>query len=96
MADNGPTLNAALVTVIFDRIRTIIAMKSYIFVIFQLEGGGMVVRTHCPLPLDPRMEYQLSCKLRWQKLQQMDEFTGDSESITYMRDFFIIIVTCVG
>ena len=47
MADNGPTLNAGLVTVIFDRIRTIIAMKSYIFVIFQLEVG-VVVRTHCP------------------------------------------------
>ena len=63
--------------------------------IFQLEGGwwsGPIA----PLPLDPRMEYQLSCKLRWQKLQQRDKFTGDSESITYKRDFFIIIVTCVG
>ena len=41
-ADDGPTLNAGLVAVIFQGIRTCIARKPYIFVIFQ------GVRTPCP------------------------------------------------
>ena len=44
---NGPTLNAGLE---FQGIRPSIAKKFYIFVIFQ-----GVVRTFCPLPLNPRM-----------------------------------------
>ena len=43
-ADDGLTLNAGLVAVIFQGIRTCIARKPYIFVIFQ--GGG-------PDPLSP-------------------------------------------
>ena len=42
-ADDGPTLNAGLVAVIFQGIRTCIASKSYIFVIFEVD-----VRTPCP------------------------------------------------
>ena len=42
-ADDGPKLNAGLVAVIFQRIRTCIARKPYIVVIFQ---GG-------PDPLSP-------------------------------------------
>ena len=41
----GPSLNAKMITVIFQGIRTRIAEKPYIFVIF---GGGR---------LDPRMSY---------------------------------------
>ena len=41
--DNGPTLNAGLVAVVFQGIRTSIAKEPYIFVIFQ---GG--VRTPFP------------------------------------------------
>ena len=37
-ADDGQTLNAGLVAAIFQEIRTCIARKPYIFVIFQ--GGG--------------------------------------------------------
>ena len=44
-ANDGPTLNAGLVATIFQGIRTYIAQKSYIFVIFQ-GGGG-------PDPLPP-------------------------------------------
>ena len=39
-ADDGPKLNAGLVAVIFWGIRTGIARKPYIFVIFQGGGGG--------------------------------------------------------
>ena len=49
-ADDGPTLNAGLVAAIFQGIRTSIARKPYIFVIFQ-GGRG---RTPFP-PLDPHM-----------------------------------------
>ena len=37
-ADDGPTLNAGLVTAIFQGIRTCIARKHYIF--FYFSGGG--------------------------------------------------------
>ena len=43
----GPSLNARMITVIFQGIRTRIAEKPYIFVIFR--GGGA--------RLDPRMSY---------------------------------------
>ena len=50
-ADDGPTLNAGLVAAIFQGIRTSIARKPYIFVIFQGGGGfGPPVP-----PLDPHM-----------------------------------------
>ena len=39
MADDGPTLNAGLVAVIVQGIRTCIARKPYIFVIYQGEGS---------------------------------------------------------
>ena len=45
-----PTLNAGLVAVIFQGIRTSIAKEPYIFVIFQ--GGPNPLS---PSPLDPRM-----------------------------------------
>ena len=51
-ADDGPTLNACLVALCFKEIRTSIAEKPYIFVIFQ--GSGF--RTPGPTPLDPHME----------------------------------------
>ena len=56
--DDGTTLSTGLVAAIFQEIRTCIAGKSYIFVIFQ--GGG--VRTPCPPPppLDPHMLSMLS------------------------------------
>ena len=38
--DNGPTLNAGLVAVVFQGIRTSIAKEPYIFVIFQGGGSG--------------------------------------------------------
>ena len=51
-ADDGPPLDADLVAAIFQGIRTNIARKPYIYVIFQGGGGG--VRTPVP-PLDPHM-----------------------------------------
>ena len=45
----GPSLNARLITVIFQGILTRIAEKPYIFVIFRGGGGGG--------RLDPRMSY---------------------------------------
>ena len=40
-ADDGPTLNAGLVAFCdFQGVRTSIAKEPYIFVIFQLGGGG--------------------------------------------------------
>ena len=50
-ADDGPTLNAGLVAAIFQGIRTYIARKTCIFVIFQGGGSGPPV----PPPLDPHM-----------------------------------------
>ena len=51
LADDGPTLNAGLVAAIFQGIRTCIARKPYIFVIFQ-KGSEPPVP-----PLDPHMVY---------------------------------------
>ena len=48
-ADDGPTLIAGLVAAIFQGIRTCVARKPYIFVIFQAGVG-----TPGP-PLDPHM-----------------------------------------
>ena len=48
-ADDGPTLNAGLVAVIFQGIRTFIARKPNIFVIFQ---GG-------PDPLSPPLDLHM-------------------------------------
>ena len=48
---SGPTLNAGLVAVIFQELRSCIARNPYIFVIFQ-RGGS---RPPVPLPLDPHM-----------------------------------------
>ena len=48
-ADDGPTLNAGLVAAIFQEIRTCIARKPCIFVIFQ-EGPDPL-----SLPLDPHI-----------------------------------------
>ena len=48
-ADDGHILNAGLVSAIFQGIRTCIAGKPYIFVIFQ------GVRTLCPPAMDPHM-----------------------------------------
>ena len=48
--DDDSTLNACLVALSFSGIRTDIAKKPYIFVIFQAGGGGVP----CP-PLDPPM-----------------------------------------
>ena len=42
-ADDGPTLNAGLVGAIYQGIRTCIARKPYIFVIFQGGGSGLPV-----------------------------------------------------
>ena len=71
-ANDGPTLNAGLIDVILQRIRTRIAKKPYIFVIFQ--GGGS---WSPPVsPLDLRMAYiyaQLSFKCKstcWHLLKQ--------------------------
>ena len=52
-ADNGPKLDAELVALwFFKGIRTSIAKKPYIFVIFRGGGGGGGVRPLVP-PLDP-------------------------------------------
>ena len=58
--DDGPTLNVGLGTAIFQRIRTCIARKPYIFVIVQGGGGsGPPVP-----PLGPHMRHRpISC--RW-------------------------------
>ena len=50
-ADDGLTLNAGLVTAIFQRIRTCIARNPYILVIFQGVGGGS--RPPAPPPPPP-------------------------------------------
>ena len=50
-ADGGPTLNAGLVAVLFQGIKTCIARKHYIFVIFQ--GGSRPPAP--PPPSDPHM-----------------------------------------
>ena len=55
-ADDGPTLNAGLLALIFQGFRTSIAKVPYIFVLFSVGGGR--VRTPCPLPLDPPMTYE--------------------------------------
>ena len=58
-ADGGPRLNAGLVAAIFQGIRTCIAGKPYIFVIFQ---GGL----EPPVPsLDPhiRLRFRLIVKM---------------------------------
>ena len=54
-ADDGPTLNTGLV---FQGIRTSIAKKPYIFVIFQGGGGGGL--DPMSPPPDPHMDY-ISC-----------------------------------
>ena len=51
-ANDGQTLNAGLVALNFQGIRTSIAKKSYIFVIIR-GGGGVSIPVP---PLDPRME----------------------------------------
>ena len=51
-ADDGPLLNAGLVAVVFQGIRTSIAKEPYIFVIFQ--GGG-------PDPLSPHLDPHMIC-----------------------------------
>ena len=45
----GPSLNARMITVIFQGIRTRIAEKPYIFVIFLGGGGGGVWIRGCPM-----------------------------------------------
>ena len=51
-ANNGPTLNAGLVAVIFEGIRTIIAMKAYIVVmlLFFIWGGWFGPSVHPSRP----------------------------------------------
>ena len=52
-ADDGPTLNPGLVAAIFQGIRTCVAGKPYIFVIFQ--GGGPDTLSS---PLDPARQWR--------------------------------------
>ena len=54
-ADDGPTLNACCVALIFQAIRATIAEKSYILVIFQKGGPNPL-----PLPLDPPVKLTLA------------------------------------
>ena len=55
-ADDGPTLNAGLVAANCQGIRTCIARKPYIFVIFQGGGSRPPVPPPPPTPpLDPHM-----------------------------------------
>ena len=58
-ADNGPTLNAGLVAVIFQGVRTSIAKKLYIFDIFQGREGPdphPSGSAHAPYPAElPRL-----------------------------------------
>ena len=52
---SGPTLNAGLVAVIFQELRSCIARNPYIFVIFQRGGRGGGSGPPVPLPLDLHM-----------------------------------------
>ena len=55
-ADDGPTLNAGLVAAIFQGIRTCIARKPYIFVIFQ---RGAPDPLSPPPPLPPPLDLHM-------------------------------------
>ena len=75
-ANDGPTLNAGLIDVILQRIRTRIAKKPYIFCDFSWGGGGGGSRSPPVSHLDLRMAYiyaQLSFKCKstcWRLLKQ--------------------------
>ena len=82
-ADDGPTLNPGLVAAIFQGIRTCVAGKPYIFVIFQ--GGGRGVRTPCPpLWIQPDSGDITPKKFSYLDLWKVDSYSKKTIPLTFI------------